>query len=240
MVELIDKFKANFEEGKRGIVEKDICLDPCAGTGGFLLAFMKHQIREYNNKEEAKENLIGIERHPGMFVLSVANMLIQGDGKANLEQGNCLVKQEISKKPSIGLMNPPYSDPKQPEIKFAEQLLKFVKNGWAAMIVPTSTFTNKSELNKDIKEKIYKQNTLKAVIQMPSQLFYPLSVPTQIVIFQTESSHQQGDKDDEENEKAKYSLVVTDVSVKDDWSFHYQQKKQIEKDFTELFIVNPR
>ncbi|MEG7978499.1 MAG: N-6 DNA methylase [Mollicutes bacterium UO1] len=193
MVELIDKFKANFEETK-GITENDICLDPCSGTGGFLLAFMKYQIKKFNNKEKAKENLIGIERNPIMFVLSVANMLIQGDGKANLEKGSCLDKKETSKNSTVGLMNPPYSDPNQPEIKFAEQLLKLVKSGWVAMIVPISTFTNKSEINKEIKEKIHNQNTLKAIIQMPTQLFYPLGVSTHIAIFQTEGSHQEEDK----------------------------------------------
>jgi type I restriction-modification system DNA methylase subunit len=90
MVELIDKFKED------GITKNDICLDPCAGTGTFLLAFMTRQIEKYRESaEQIKENLFGIEMSPVMYVLSIDSMLISGDGKANLINGNCFDSQKF-------------------------------------------------------------------------------------------------------------------------------------------------
>ena len=81
MVDLIDKFK----EG--GITVNDICLDPCCGSGTFLLTFMKKQLSiEGVDEEKVKENLIGIERNEQMYLLSIANMLAKKDGKTNLQK----------------------------------------------------------------------------------------------------------------------------------------------------------
>src|SRR5688572_6991978 len=145
MVELIAIYK-----GK--ITFEDICLDPCAGTGTFLLAFMDRQISKYGDRKEAKRNLIGIEDNDEIFVLSVANKLVRGDGKANLKKSNCIEPQKFIRrdekeqkektiKSTIGLMNPPYSDPKRSEIEFVEKLLNLVKRGgYAAVLVPVPTF----------------------------------------------------------------------------------------------------
>lgn len=71
---------------KEGITKDDVCFDPCCGSGTFLLAFMKKQRTIPDvNIEEVKQNLIGIEYDPDIFLLSVASMLIRGDGKANLQ-----------------------------------------------------------------------------------------------------------------------------------------------------------
>src|SRR5438128_808234 len=135
MVDLIEIFKGN-------ITAKDTCLDPCAGTGTFLLSFLNKQVDKYNNIEQAKKNLIGIERNEEMYVLSVANMLCRGDGKANLYLASCFDFNSVdfSQTPNIGLMNPPYSQDKQiidgkPEIEFVSKLSDFIKNGFFAVIV---------------------------------------------------------------------------------------------------------
>jgi|SRR6266487_3785154 len=182
MVDLIVFFKG-------GIAEDDVCLDPCAGTGTFLLAFMNKQVSEYHNREEAKENLIGIEKSEYMYVLSLANMLARKDGKANLQRKDFLKDElQFSKSPNIGLMNPPYTGK---EIKFLEGLLNNLdKDGYAAVIVQNST------LGQTDRKEIAKKHTLKAVIKMPNGLFQPVAgVFTSIAIFQVKTGgHKKEDR----------------------------------------------
>jgi type I restriction enzyme M protein len=75
-------------------VNKDsTVLDICAGTGGFLISAMSQMMRgadtETARRRIKKEGLIGIEQQPNMFALAASNMILRGDGKANLFQGSC-------------------------------------------------------------------------------------------------------------------------------------------------------
>ena len=198
MVDLIEIFKGD-------ITPQDVCLDPCAGTGTFLLSFFDKQVSKYKNIEKAKENLIGIEKNSEMYVLSVANMLSHGDGKANLyfnPTKGCFNFNSASflRTPNIGLMNPPYSQAKKKigdnksEIEFVEKLGECIKNGYFAVIIPLSTFTNKTEININKKKNIYQRHTLKAIINMPEKLFFPISVHTCVAIFQSEKPHTLADQ----------------------------------------------
>jgi type I restriction-modification system DNA methylase subunit len=200
MVDLVAFFKggsieANSFSVKGGIAEDDVCLDPCAGTGTFLLAFMNKQVNEYHNREEAKENLIGIEKSEYMYVLSLANMLARKDGKANLQRKDFLEDElQFPKSPNIGLMNPPYIGK---EIKFLEGLLDNLdKDGYAAVIVQNST------LGQTDRKRIAKKHTLKAVIKMPNSLFQPVAgVFTSVAIFQVKTGGHK-----KENEVYFYNL----------------------------------
>jgi len=68
-------------------------LDICAGTGGFLIASMHQMLRTAKSEAEEtdikKNRLIGIEQQPNMYALGASNMILRGDGKANLHQGSC-------------------------------------------------------------------------------------------------------------------------------------------------------
>ena len=60
-------------------------LDPCAGTGGFLISAM-HQMMKTALTENEKRKvkaicLIGVEQLPNMFALAASNMILRGDGK---------------------------------------------------------------------------------------------------------------------------------------------------------------
>lgn len=63
-------------------------LDICAGTGGFLISAMHQMFKSaVTEKEKArikKEALVGVEQQPNMFALAASNMMLRGDGKANL------------------------------------------------------------------------------------------------------------------------------------------------------------
>lgn len=53
---------------------------------------MHHMFRDAATEEEVvrirKSGLIGIEQQPNMFALAASNMILRGDGKANLYQGS--------------------------------------------------------------------------------------------------------------------------------------------------------
>ena len=95
-------------------------LDICIGTGGFLISAMKRMIENDPTVAEIdyiyKNSLVGVETQTNMFALSVANMIIRGDGKTNLSQANCfdIKTQDLQKYGcNIGLINPPYSQKKE-------------------------------------------------------------------------------------------------------------------------------
>jgi hypothetical protein len=73
---------------------RDIVLDPCCGTGGFLTAAMQYMWERAGNDETEKERiksqqLIGIERRVDMFTHACSNMMMRGDGKSNIHRGDC-------------------------------------------------------------------------------------------------------------------------------------------------------
>jgi type I restriction-modification system DNA methylase subunit len=80
---------------KIGGLEKDtVLLDPCAGTGGFLIAGMAEMVKkakmdDFTIEEIKRSQLIGIEQNDRMFTLACANMLLRGDGKSNMFKSSC-------------------------------------------------------------------------------------------------------------------------------------------------------
>lgn len=173
-------------------------LDICTGTGGFLIAAMRKMIDDDPTVAEIdyiyKNSLVGIETQTNMFALAVANMIIRGDGKTNLYQANCFdIKTEELRKYgcNAGLINPPYSQKKEEEMElvFVKKLLdSLVVGGMGVAIIPQSTvMANKT--NDDLKNNILKYHTLKAVMSMPDELFYPTSTVTCIVVFEAHKPH---------------------------------------------------
>ncbi len=129
-------------------VQKDSrVLDICAGTGGFLISAMHQMFKKAETKEDKekikKECLIGVENQPQMYALAASNMILRGDGKANLHQGSCFdeaITKELKKhKCNVGVLNPPYSqsDEALHELVFVKHMLDCLeKNGIGIAIVP--------------------------------------------------------------------------------------------------------
>ena len=144
-----------------------------------------------------------------MFALAASNMILRGDGKANLHQGSCF-DEAISKsirerekevneifrgktleRPNIGLLNPPYaqskSDAELHELYFVKHMLDQLKEGGTGVaIIPVTCVISSSQAKKDI----LKYHTLKAVMSMPSELFYPVGTVTCIVVFEAHKPHE--------------------------------------------------
>ncbi|EUA42016.1 MULTISPECIES: HsdM family class I SAM-dependent methyltransferase [Mycobacterium avium complex (MAC)] len=103
------------------VTKDDKVLDICAGTGGFLISSMMQMMKSATTEAESesirKERLIGVEQSPTMYALAVSNMILRGDGKANMHQGSCfdgaittIVKRH---KANVGMINPPYAKSKE-------------------------------------------------------------------------------------------------------------------------------
>ncbi len=185
------------------ITKKDKALDICAGTGGFLISAMQAMLKTANTEEERtdikKNKLIGIENNPKMFALAASNMILRGDGKANLHQGSCFddaITASVRKlKPNIGLINPPYaqskSDAELHELYFVKHMLDQLQEGGTGVaIIPVSCVISPSQAKHDI----LASHTLKAVMSMPDELFYPVGTVTCIVVFEAKKPHEESNK----------------------------------------------
>lgn len=183
------------------VSKDDKVLDICAGTGGFLMSAMVQMIKTATTESEVedikKNRLIGVEQNPSMYALGASNMILRGDGKANLYQGSCfdtaISKGVKAHKANVGMVNPPYAKSKEDlhELRFVEQMLESLeKGGTGVAIVPMSCATAPSVH----KRNLLKKHTLEAVMSMPPELFYPVGVITCIMVFTAGVPHAKSDK----------------------------------------------
>lgn len=112
--------------------EHDVIFDPCCGTGGFLVSAMKKMLSRVGNDEDWKRKIrqnqiIGIEKRTDMFTFACANMIMSGDGKAHIYQGDSF-SNEFQEKiksltPTVTLLNPPYDVGEDGQLEFIENAL---------------------------------------------------------------------------------------------------------------------
>lgn len=174
-------------------------IDICTGTGAFLISAMEHMINDDPTVTEIdniyKNNLVGIETQTNMFALACANMIIRGDGKTNLMQENCF-SIDVGKLKrfncNVGLINPPYAQKKEDELElaFIKRMLDILTVGGIGIaIIPQSCVMSSNKQNAAIKDEILKSHSLKAVMSMPDELFYPTNTVTCVVVFEAHKPH---------------------------------------------------
>jgi type I restriction enzyme M protein len=177
-------------------------LDICAGTGGFLISAMQHMLKKAvtdKQRNDIKKNrLIGIENSPKMFSLAASNMILRGDGKANLHQASCfddaIINSVKKMKPNVGMLNPPYSqaktDPELHELCFVKQMLDCLELGGIGIaIVPISCAISPHPM----REELMKHHTLDAVMSMPQELFNKVGTVTCIMVWIAGKPHKASD-----------------------------------------------
>lgn len=180
-----------------GINRHSVILDPCCGSGAFLVRAMTEAMADCDTEEERdkikKNQIYGIEYEETAFGLATTNMLIHGDGNSNIIQGNCFKEiNNIDANIDVVLMNPPYnaqrkhSDPKyvrtwNSNIKedpskgfhFVYEIAKKVKTGKLAVLLPMQCAIGASSAIKYYKNKMLEEHTLDAVFSLPSDMFHP-------------------------------------------------------------------
>lgn len=171
-------------------------LDICCGTGGFLISAMhqmfKSAVTDEDRESIRRHGLVGVEQQPNMFALAASNMILRGDGKANLYQGSCFddaITNAIKRHDcDVGMVNPPYSqsDSDLHELRFVKHMLDCLESGGTGIaIVPMSCALSANSLRAEI----LKEHTLEAVMSMPDELFYPVGVITCVMVFTAHRPH---------------------------------------------------
>lgn len=212
----------------------DKVLDPCCGTGGFLIAAMHNMVKQAESdvqRQSIRRNqLFGIELQSYMFTIATTNMILRGDGKSNLQNLDFLKQNPAQlqlKGCTVGMMNPPYSqgsknNPSLYEISFTEHLLDSLTEGARAIvIIPQSSVTGKSKEEQNIKNNILKKHTLEGVITLNKDTFYRVGTNPCIAIFTTGIKHDKNhlckfiNFEDDGFEVSKHIGLVETASVKD-------------------------
>lgn len=182
----------------------DIVLDPCCGTGGFLVAAFDY-VKSLANKTQIdrfkQNNIFGIDQQPQLACLAIVNMIFRGDGKNNIIEGDCFTKWlmattrsgvqtalytnskvgDSAKAVTKVLMNPSFaikaSDIK--EYKFVQHALnQIVDGGLLFSVLPVGAMLEGGEELDWRKNTLLAKNTLLVIITFPPDLFYPIGVHT--------------------------------------------------------------
>lgn len=185
-----------------GINKHSIVLDPCCGSGSFLVRAMTQALDDCATAAEQdnvkKHQIFGIEFDENIYGLATTNMLIHSDGNSNIRQGSCFALTDWIKeaKPNVILMNPPYNgqrihlptnyvrtwaankkeDPSKGFyfVKYiADTLNSINQQATLAVLLPVACAIGTSGEISKIKGEILKENTLKAVFTLPNEIFYP-------------------------------------------------------------------
>ena len=183
-----------------GVNKNSKVVDICCGSGSFLVSAMTKMFKDANQEEILrikKEGLYGVELDVELFTLAIANMIIRRDGKSNIYHGDCFnkrIKEELKEKNiNIGLINPPYSQNDKCELEFVENMLDIlVPGGTGVAVVPMSCAIGTKF--KDIRERLMKNNKLKAVFSMPDDIFYPTGVNTCVMVWEAHTPHNSSEE----------------------------------------------
>ncbi len=198
-----------------GVNRHSVVLDPCCGSGAFLVRALTDALDDCRTDAErtnVKETQIyGIEKEETAFGLSTTNMLIHGDGNSNIRQGSCFDRADWEEKGvNVVLMNPPYNatrvnckpdyvktwkketkeDPSK-GFHFAYEIAHRVKQGRMAVLLPMQCAIGSSSEIQRFKKMMLEENTLDAVFSLPSDMFHPgASASACCMIFNLGTRHE--------------------------------------------------
>lgn len=216
--EHVSELFTNLVDLKKDDVIFDSCCGTGSFLIAAMNKLMELQTDSVGRENVRKKQLIGNELKSHMYILAISNMLFRGDGKSNILNYDFFSPEfdenfekklkELDEKPTIGFINPPYSGsftnyaelqkfksnknsnsknkkPWMKEISFLEKMCKICSR-YVVMIAPPQAFMSES----DIRDNLLKENTLKAVINMPKDLFQPnASTGSSIIVIETNRPH---------------------------------------------------
>lgn len=205
-----------------GVNKNSRILDPCCGSGAFLVRAMTQVMDDCDTEEERdnvkKNQIFGIEYEEGAFGLSSTNMLIHGDGNSNVVQDSMFKRAKWIEENNINvvLMNPPYNatkkccnpdytekwDAKKKEdpskgLHFVEWVADHVPPICKmAVLLPMQAAIGHSGDIKEFKKKMLDKYTLDAVFSLPTEMFYPGAAAVACcMIFDLSQRHEKSNRD---------------------------------------------
>ena len=200
-------------------------LDPACGSAGFLIIALKklYEIIDSQNlpphteellkRRLREEVLVGVEKAPSIVRIAKMNMIIAGDGFANIHRGNSLVEEVDCLRIGPGstpfadiiLTNPPFGiaegdmDSKvRPlydvwtsvgQALFLQKMVKVTKPGGRICTVIDETILNGKQ-NTDIRKFLLRECFIDAVISLPEVTFKPnyTNVKTSVLLMRRKDS----------------------------------------------------
>lgn len=163
-------------------------VDICCGSGAFLVTAMSNMFKNANQSDIdriKKESLYGVEFDDDIYTLSIANMIVRGDGKSNIIYGDCFDKKIIEelkgKNINVGLINPPYSQKDHSELEFVNNLLDILTVGGIGVAVLPMSCAIGTKFKFE-RENLFKHHTLKAVFSMPNDIFVTNKANTNVCV----------------------------------------------------------
>ena len=191
----------------------ETCGDPTMGTGGFLITYLKHILKQAEIKNIKPdwnfiktEGLYGKELEPDTYQLAVSNMLISsGHMFEQLERGDS-IRDPITRKFDNILANPPFGikglkyDEFKSSLKneylpirsdnavslFIQVIIYMLKiNGKCAVVLPDGQdlFSKTNKTLVAVREFLMKTCDLKEIIYLPAGMFEYTSIKTCIFYF---------------------------------------------------------
>ena len=157
----------------------DKVIEPCCGTGRFLVTAMKY----------AGDNVHGVELQADLHEIARANVLLHGGERSVVTFGDFFREELLGQGFTAGFMNPPYSQ-KITELAFMKRLLEVLEpGGRAAIVVPVSTMIGKTKADKQLKGEILAGHTLEGVISLDKETFYGVGTVPCIAVFTVGQPH---------------------------------------------------
>lgn len=195
-----------------GVGSDDRVFDPACGTGGFLVAAMDSMRESLDAPKYATfktEGLFGIEQRDDVYGLALVNMIFRGDGKSNIENGNCFdfdfwirdgtvfkvergtPRLDGAQRPFAKVfMNPPFKLEETAETEFVDYALEqTMRGGMLFAVLPYVVIEGISY--QRWREEFLKRHTLKAVIKLDKNEFYPVTESTYALVAQAHTPHQE-------------------------------------------------
>lgn len=202
-----------------GVNKHSVVLDPCCGSGSFLVRAMTQALDDCatatDQEKVKKHQIFGIEFDENVYGLATTNMLIHSDGNSNIVKGSCFNFKDWIKeaKPNVILMNPPYNgqrihfpkdyvddwskDKKEDPskglffVKYIADVLNSIDHqATLAVLLPVACAIGTKGVIKEIKKDLLEENTLDAVFTLPNDIFHPgATVQACCMIFKIGKKH---------------------------------------------------
>jgi len=183
----------------------DKILDPACGTAGFLISAYKHifenhqqQKLKYDEKYKLMQNFEGYDIDPTMTRIAQVNMYLHQFKNPKIIQYDSLSQDEKwLEKFDVILANPPFMSPKggirphnkfslesnRSEVLFVDYIASHLKtNGKAGIIVPEGIIFQSGNAYKALRKSLV-EDSLYAVVSLPSGVFQPYSGVKTSILF---------------------------------------------------------
>ncbi len=208
MVEIVDPQKG------------DLILDPACGTAGFLISAYKHILKNnmdekpgdkmnFDERVKVLKSITGYDIEPSMVRIAEMNMFLHGATNPDIHEYDTLTMEDKwEEKFDIILANPPFMTPKggvkphkrfgikanRAEVLFVDFIASHLKSeGRAAIIVPEGVLFQSGLAYKELRKNLI-ENSLIAIISMPSGVFNPYAgVKTSILFLDKKTSKERKD-----------------------------------------------